>query len=200
MSRSSDTLRSQILANMGPVFAPLEPIAGGFAAPLALAEEQVDDVIRASLLSDADSGWLDLVGEGDGIRRLASEDDDTYRARIGALPPGTSRADIKAAVDAVLTGAGFGPCAVYDRQNASYFAGQSDTASDELAVELFADGNNILIPARTVYVVAPDLGSSEALELAVCAAANRSRAAGFTIRVIFSDTLTPATGYSWSLA
>lgn len=200
MARSSATLRAQILANMGPVFAPLEPLAGGFAATLALAETQVDDVIRASLLSDADGSWLDLVGDGDGVRRVTGEDDDTYRARIGALPPGTGRADIKAAVDAVLTGAGFGPCAVFDRQNASYFAGQSDSASDELAVELFADGNNILIPARTVYVIAPDLASDEALELAVCAAAARTRAAGFTIRVIFSDTLTPATGYSWSPA
>lgn len=200
MARTADQIRAHALALLGPAFVGLDPYLGGFGAALSAAENAVEQLLAQTLLSDATGGYLDLYGRGDGVRRRNGEDDATYRARIGALPVAVVPAAIKAAVDAVLTGAGFGACAVYDRQNASYFLADGDTAAVEGAVELFADGQNILIGARQIWVVAPDVGSDAAIELAVCAAAREVRAAGFSLYVIFADGYTPSTGYPWSEA
>lgn len=199
MSRTAADFQRQALAVVGPAFSGLSPLFAGFGEAMELVEPQVDNLIRASLLSDATGGWLDLVGDGDGFLRNTGEDDDTYRARIGAPPLGVGPAEIKAAVDAVLAGAGFGVCAVFDRQNATYYAAQESTGSTELSVELFADGNTIMIGLRQVYVVCPEVGD-DAVEVAICQAAARVRMAGIDVRILFSDTLTPATGYGWSEA
>lgn len=199
MARSAATFRQQALVVAGPAFAGLDPYFGGLGATLTLAEGEIDNLIAASLLSDATGAWLDLVGEGDGFRRLDGEDDATYRARIGALPGGTGLAEIEDAVNLVLTGAGFGACLVIDRQQGTYYAAANATASTELQVELFADGNSILINARQVYVICPEV-NDDAVELAVCQAAARPRAAGVQVRVVFLDDYTPAMGYAWDEA
>lgn len=200
MARTASQIRVHMLELVGPAFSGIDPFAGGFGAAQALAESAADDLLAATLLSDATGGWLDLYGRGEGIRRIIGEDDDTYRARIGALPVAVVPAALKAAVDGVLSGAGFGACAVYDLQNAAYFAADNDTAATEGVVELFADGNNILISTRQVWIVCPDVAADEAVELAVCSAAASVRGAGFTVFVIFADNYTPATGNPWDAA
>ena len=199
MARTADQIRLQGLGLVGPAFSGLNPYLAGIAGALSLAETGAESVLSATRLADSPGAWLDLIGQGAGVLRINGEDDDTYRARIGALPLSPIPEAIRRSVDAVLAGAGFGTCLVLDRQNASYFLADNDTAATEGMMELALDGHNILIGNREVYVICPEV-NDDAVELAVCQAAARGRAAGITVRVIFLDAFAPATGLPWDAA
>ena len=199
MARTADQIRLQGLGLVGPAFSGLNPYLAGIAGALSLAETGAESVLSATRLSDAPGAWLELIGKGAGVLKISGEDDDTYRARIGALPLSPIPEAIRRSVDAVLAGAGFGACLVLDRQNASYFLADNDTAATEGMMELALDGRNILIGNREVYVICPEV-NDDAVELAVCQAAARGRAAGITVRVIFLDAFAPATGLPWDAA
>lgn len=101
---------------------PATPLLGGFAAGEHSAEVFGAAAANSTTIGGAADVWLDLVGRGLGMPRADGEDDDTYRQRLRSPQYGVTKANLAAAVNAILSAYGLPDCRILEWMDGPYLS------------------------------------------------------------------------------
>lgn len=190
MSRTPVEILDAGLSAIDPALHPLTPLLAGGAAMLALVERDVESLIDNALPATAQGAWLDLVAEGFGLRRQASELDPSLKARIAASPKMVTLKAIKDAVDAIL--GNLGTCVIAEHHRTQLYCAPEDDDSPytEYVTDAYCDEANLIGEETSSFIVICPEGLTEAMELSICAAVRSLKPLGYIAWVLFSNDYT----------
>jgi hypothetical protein len=194
MARSPSTLHALALRNLPRPFHGLSPLLGGPAAALALAEEANESWVSATLPSSAEDAWLDLIANGQGLRRAWLEDDETLRRRIGTIEQRVTPAALKAAGDAALIVL-LDSCTVIEHWRAQIYC---DDDATEYVTDAYCDEDHLLGVWHGVTVLVTDSLLDGGPEEALVAALARARAAGVSVWIWVQSGVDPIHADPWA--
>lgn len=197
--RTADQIYAQILRWTPQSFRNLEPYLRATAKGLEIAEDHGRSLLREALVSQASEIWLDLHGACQGMPRAPGEDDETYRARLVALPSLITPVAIRGAVDEI-SGLSLvhDSCTLLERWQTRIFCTRD--ADPEYITDAYCGEANILGGWREFIVVLPDSVTGGDLE-AVATFIEAARAAGVEASILLDpDGLSFINGKPWEEA
>lgn len=194
MARSAAELHALALANLPSPFRGLSPLLGGPAGALAVAEAANESWVDATLPSTATGAWLDLIANGQGLRRAWLEDDETLRERVATIEQRVTPEALKAAGDAALVAA-HDSCTVIEHWRAQIYC---DDDATEYVTDAFCDEDHLLGVWRGVTVLVTDGALDVGPEEALLAALARARAAGISVWIWVQSGVDPVYADPWA--
>ena len=195
--RTADQIYAQILRWTPQALRNLEPYLRGIAKGLEIAEDHGRSLLREALVSQAAGIWLDLHGACQDAPRAAGEDDDTYRARLVALPSLITPLAIRGAVGDISGLAEVkDSCTLLERWQTRIFCNRG--ASPEYVTDAYCGEANILSHAQHAFVIVLPDWLDDAVYEAVAAYLETARPAGVRASILIDpDGLAFVYGKPW---